>query len=114
MKVYGIKNCDTVKKALVWLENNKIEFEFIDFKKKPATEFILKKWLESTTWKELINTRGTTYRKLTEEQKGSLMNDSAAIDIMMENNSIIKRPIIEFKDKLVLGFDASKYESTFK
>lgn len=114
MKVYGIKNCDTVKKALVWLENNKIEFEFIDFKKEPATESILKKWLEKTTCKELINTRGTTYRKLTEEQKGSLMNDSAAIDIMMENNSIIKRPIIEFKDKLVLGFDASKYESTFK
>ncbi len=114
MKVYGIKNCDTVKKAFVWLENNKIDFEFIDFKKKPATETLLNSWLEKTSWKELINTRGITYRKLSEEQKSSLTNNDAAITIMLENNSIIKRPVIEFNDKFVLGFDESQYESTFK
>lgn len=110
MKMYGIKNCDTVKKACKRLEDNGVEFEFHDYKKQPPTEELLRKWCENIGIDLLINKRGTTYKKLSEEQKQSVNNEGSAIKIMIENPSIIKRPILFTGNKYIVGFNEEDYK----
>ena len=112
--VYGIKNCDTVKKALTWLKENNIAFEFHDYKKLGISEAKLQEWLKQTSWQSLVNKQGTTYKKLSDEEKSSITDDVSAIKIMLEKNSIIKRPIIEQDKILAIGFDIAQYILTFK
>lgn len=112
IKMYGIKNCQTMKKAMTYLESKGIEFEFHDYKKQGIDQASLSEWLTQKPWDEIINKRGTTWRKLTEEQKTDIDN-SKAIQLMIANPSLIKRPALMVDDKLYLGFDESLYQSIF-
>ena len=111
--VYGIPNCDTMKKARKWLDANGIDYEFHDYKKKGITKVKLKDWCKKADWEILLNRRGTTWRKLDDETKASI-NKTAAIDIMAENTSIIKRPVIETGDTILVGFSEDEYKPAFK
>lgn len=111
--MYGIKNCDTVKKAILWLNENKIPFEFHDYKKEGITSAKLKEWHQQVGWETLLNRKGTTYRNLSEDEK-KITTATAALKIMKEQTSIIKRPVIEGGKNLVVGFDKDVYHATFK
>ena len=113
MKLYGIANCDTVKKARAWLENNGVQFEFHDFKKHGVTHALLASWLKQVSWEELVNRKGITWRKLTDEEKASVKDDASAIALMLEKTSVIKRPVLELNNKIYLGFDETHYRSLF-
>lgn len=106
MIIYGIKNCDTVKKALTWLNEKGVGFEFHDYKKEGVAEEKLKNWCQQVGWEILLNKKGTTWRKLNEAEQVSVTNEATAIKIMMNNTSIIKRPVLEKAGKvLAVGFD---------
>lgn len=109
LNVYGIKNCNTVKKALDWLSQNNIAYNFHDFKKEPATLEKLQEWEKLTTWDTLLNKKGTTWKKLSPEEQQSVINADTANVVLLKNNSMIKRPIIELEDSLILGFDENIY-----
>lgn len=108
IKLYGIPNCDTIKKARKWLKDNNIDFDFHDYKKLGVPEKELKAWVKHVGWETLLNKRGTTWRKLDDDTKNSV-NEVAAIQIMLDNPSIIKRPVL-VKDKTILvGFKENDY-----
>jgi len=110
MTVYGIKNCSTVKSALDWLRKHNIEFEFHDYKAKGITDAKLKSWCKQVGWESLVNKRGTTWRQLDEKVQAKVTSESAAIELMKEKTSVIKRPLIEINDSVVLlGFDEKEY-----
>lgn len=111
IRIYGIKNCSTVKKALDWLEKNGKEFEFIDYKKKPVSEEKLKDWEKQVSWDLLLNKKGTTWRKLPKEIQDSVTDAKSANAVLLENNSMIKRPIIEHGEDLIIGFDEEDYNA---
>jgi arsenate reductase (glutaredoxin) len=111
MIIYGIKNCNTVKTALDWLKKNMVEIEFHDYKTKGISEAKLKQWSKEVGWEKLVNTRGTTWRQLDEATRQKVTNEAAAIALMMERTSVIKRPLIEKDNKIVaLGFDEAVYK----
>ena len=113
--VYAIPNCNTVKKALDWLQKNKIAYEFHDYKKKGITATILTNWCKQVGWEALVNKKGTTWRQLTPDVQASITTQKAAIALMLEKTSIIKRPLIEEEGKiLVLGFDEIEYKKALK
>lgn len=109
MKVYGIKNCDTVKKALNWLDDHKIPYEFHDFKKLGVSKEKLEEWSAQIGWEPLLNKRGTTWKKLETEVQNKIQDKSNAFRLMQEKTSIIKRPVIEGAKSLILGFDEATY-----
>ena len=109
IKMYAIKNCNTVKKAISWLDDNAIEFEFIDYKKHGADRNLLQAWCDQFGWEKVMNRAGMTYRKLDADVKESL-DEAKAIEIMLEKTSIIKRPILVAGDKVLLGFKPDEYE----
>jgi arsenate reductase len=112
--VYGIKNCNTVKNALDWLKKNKVEFEFHDYKAKGADPAKLKTWSSQIGWEKLVNKKGTTWRQLDEKVQNKVTSEKTAIDLMLEKTSVIKRPLIESKGKVVaLGFDEAEYKKAF-
>jgi Spx/MgsR family transcriptional regulator len=115
MIVYGIKNCNTVKSALQWLRENKIDFEFHDFKTKGISEAKLKTWCSQKGWDAMVNKRGTTWRQLPAETQLKVINQSTAIALMKDKTSVIKRPVIESADSiLALGFDPDVYRKVIK
>ncbi|HYK75436.1 MAG TPA: ArsC family reductase [Daejeonella sp.] len=109
MKIYGIPNCNTVKKALDWLKANQIDFEFHDFKKLGISESKLKTWADELGWESLINKRGTTWKKLDLEVQHSITTPEAAFALMQDKTSVIKRPVLETNNGLLLGFDGQAY-----
>jgi arsenate reductase (glutaredoxin) len=114
MTVYGIKNCNTVKSALDWLKNRKVEFEFHDYKSKGITEAKLKAWSKQVGWESLVNKRGTTWRQLDEGVQKKVSSETAAINLMKDKTSVIKRPLIERDGKVIaLGFDEADYKKVF-
>jgi Spx/MgsR family transcriptional regulator len=115
MTVYGIKNCNTVKSALDWLKKKKVEFEFHDYKAKGITEAKLKEWSRQVGWESLVNKRGMTWRQLDESAQKKVTSEKAAIKLMKEKTSVIKRPLVESNGKVVvLGFDEVEYARKFK
>jgi arsenate reductase (glutaredoxin) len=111
MIVYGIKNCNTVKSALDWLKKHKVEIEFHDYKSKGITEAKLRRWAKQVGWESLVNKRGTTWRQLDEAVQSKITGEDAAIALMREKTSVIKRPLIEKDDKVIaLGFEESAYK----
>lgn len=113
--VYAIPNCNTVKKALDWLQKNKIAYEFHDYKKKGITATVLTNWCKQVGWETLVNKKGATWRQLTPDVQASITTQKAAIALMMEKTSIIKRPLIEENGKiLALGFDETEYKKALK
>jgi Spx/MgsR family transcriptional regulator len=109
IKIYGIPNCDTMKKARRWLEANGIDYDFHDYKKLGVPEKNLKNWVNQTGWETILNKRGTTWRKLDDEVKGNI-DEAAAIQVMLNNPSIIKRPVLESGKLLLIGFNEDQYK----
>ncbi|TCV90140.1 ArsC family reductase [Sulfurirhabdus autotrophica] len=110
MKLYGIPNCNTVKKARVWLSEQGQTVEFHDFKKQGVSEALLKNWVKLAGWEKLVNRKGTTWRQLPDGIKNSIDNEAAAIQLMMEKSSVIKRPVLENNGKIAVGFDETIYQ----
>ena len=113
MKLYGIPNCDTVKKARAWLETRGVEYEFHDYKKLGVDSALLARWMADVGWEKIINRTGQTWRKLSETEKTKIMDAVPAIKLAQTNLSIIKRPIFEHQGQLVLGFTESEYDNIF-
>lgn len=114
MTLYGIKNCNTVKSAVEWLKKKKVEFDFHDYKAKGITGEKLKEWSKQVGWENLVNKRGTTWRQLGPDIQKTITNEKAAIALMKEKTSVIKRPLIEKDGKVVaLGFDEEAFQKTF-
>ena len=110
MIVYGIKNCNTVKSALDWLKKKRVDFEFHDYKSKGITEAKLRSWSKQVGWGNLLNKRGTTWRQLGEPVQKKITNEKAAIELMLEKTSVIRRPLIEQNGKVILlGFDDEEF-----
>ncbi len=108
-EVYGISNCNTVKKARNWLQENHVPYTFHDFKKEGVTVKKLQEWCKVFGWQNLVNKAGTTWKKLSEEEKEGITNQSAAIKLMMTNTSIIRRPVIEADGSCLIRFDEEEY-----
>ncbi|MEP3348953.1 MAG: ArsC family reductase [Marinomonas sp.] len=106
--IYGIKNCDTMKKAFRWLEEHKIEYRFHDYKKEALETETAKAWIDELGWESIINKRGTTWRKLDEGTKSS-MNNELAVETVINQPSMIKRPLIIANGKIHLGFNSDEY-----
>lgn len=109
--LYGIPNCDSVKKARRWLDDAGISYTFHDYKKQGITEAKLKAWSKEQSWEQLLNTRGTTWRKLDESLRENITQGSA-IKLMKEHTSMIKRPVIEGGETLLIGFDKASYKDS--
>lgn len=115
MIVYGIPNCNTVKKAMTWLAGHNFKPEFHDFKKKGVTAQKLDQWCEAFGWERMLNKKGTTWKKLSPEIQESVIDKQTAIAVMLVNNSAIKRPIVEVDNKpVLLSFSEDEYQSHFK
>jgi len=108
IKLYGIPNCDTIKKARKWLKDNGVDYEFYDYKKLGVPEKELKNWVKQVGWETLLNKRGTTWRKLDDNTKNSV-DEKSAIQIMLANPSIIKRPVLIKGQVLLVGFSTNDY-----
>jgi len=108
IKLYGIPNCDTIKKARNWLKDNNIDYEFHNYKNQGVPEKELISWVKKLGWEIILNKRGTTWRKLDDKTKDSVTEESA-IKIMLDNPSIIKRPVLVKNDLLLVGFKADEY-----
>ena len=104
IQVYGIKNCDTVKKAIVYLNDCGIDYQFIDFRQNPISQQLLKKMVESVGWELLINKRSTTYRSLSEEEKSNIN-----YDLVLKLPTLIKRPVLIQGEKTIIGFSEQQY-----
>ena len=115
MKLYGIPNCNTVKKARDWLSQHDIKVEFHDFKKHGLSAEIAQNWLAQTEWERLVNRSGLTWRGLDEQRKQQVCDADQALALMLEKTSVIKRPLLEHEGKLLhIGFDAAAYTQIFK
>jgi Spx/MgsR family transcriptional regulator len=110
--MYGIKNCDTIKKARKWLDTNGVEFVFHDYRKDGLTNELLNTLESSLGWEAMVNKRGTTWRKLPDETKDS-MDKALAVQTMLDNPAIIKRPILDAGKALELGFSDTTYQQLF-
>lgn len=105
MKIYGIKNCNTMQKAFKALDDKKITYVFHDYKKLGIDEATLKQWCKEVGYEKLINKSGLTWKKLDEATKASVKDEKTAIALMMQYTSMIKRPIIDTGKSLILGFN---------
>jgi Spx/MgsR family transcriptional regulator len=109
LKIYGIKNCDSVRKALKFLKAHEIPFEFIDFRETPVRQETIDEWLEKSDIKTLFNTRGTTYRTLKLKEKN--LSDDEKRQWLAKENMLIKRPVITFEKQVIIGYNESKYQN---
>jgi Spx/MgsR family transcriptional regulator len=110
IKIYGIPNCDTMKKAMKWLNDHDLAYEFHDYKKWGVPENDLKLWVQNAGWEVVLNKRSTTWKNLDDKSKKGL-NEHSAIRIMLENPSSIKRPVLVDGKKLIIGFKENEYKT---
>ena len=113
IQLYGIPNCDTVKKARKWLEEHSVDFQFVDFKKSPPQVDTISKWLEQIPLEVLLNKRGTTWRKLDGQAQAAAATADGAVRLMAEQPSIIKRPVLEKEGRVFVGFSEENYQEIF-
>ena len=113
MNLYGIPNCTTVKKARAWLADHALDVAFHDFKKQGVDAAWLRAVMAQTGWQALVNTRGTTWRKLTDAEKSAVTDEASAIDLMLAQPSVIKRPVLERDGRYYLGFAEDHYQTLF-
>ena len=107
--LYGIPNCDTVKKARAWLAAQGVDYRFHDFKKDGVPEAALREWVRQLGWQPLVNRQGTTWRKLEAGEQAAVHDDASAIALMQRQASVIKRPVVEWGTATTVGFDAQKW-----
>lgn len=112
MIFYGIKNCDTVKKARAWLDGRGVAYDFHDYKTAGIKRDVLTGWIRAVGWELLLNRAGTTFKKLPLKDKEGLTGDKA-MSLMLAQPSMIKRPVLEVGGKLLVGFKPAEYEKTF-
>ena len=110
--MYAIPNCNTVKKARSWLDEHAIDYDFHDYKKAGTDRQQLAAWVDEFGWDKIVNTRGMTWRKLDQQTRDS-MDATAAVALMEEKPSIIKRPLLVIGKQKILGFDETTYSQTF-
>lgn len=110
--IYGIKNCDTMKKARSWLDEHGVETTFHDYKVRSIDREHLDAWCDATGWETVLNRAGTTFKKLDDEQKADLTREKA-IALMLEQPSMIKRPVLETDGKIIVGFKPETYANIF-
>ena len=111
--LFGIPNCDTVKKARKWLDAQAIGYGFHDYKKQGVPEAKLRQWVAEQGWEPILNRRGTTFRQLAEADKADIDADKA-VRLMLANPSMIKRPVVEHGGGLLVGFDAAAWERALR
>ena len=111
--LFGIPNCDQVKRARSWLTDHGIEYTFHDFKKAKLSRRVVAHWLETIDWTMLVNRKGTTWRGLAEDRRASVTDADAATLLMLESPSIVKRPVLQYGARTVVGFDPVQYETLF-
>ncbi|WP_283195653.1 ArsC family reductase [Rhizobium sp. AN80A] len=111
--IYGIKNCDTMKKARTWLEEHDVGYDFHDYKASGIDRAHLEKWTQEAGWETVLNRAGTTFRKLPDDARENLDREKA-IALMLEQPSMIKRPVVEADGKLLVGFKPEIYGGFFK
>jgi len=111
IKVYGIKNCDSVKKALSFFKKHDLEYELHDFKIDPVTCDKVSSWLQEVDMKTLFNSRSTTYRNF--KLKEMNLDETAQKEWLCKENLLIKRPVIEFNDKVIVGFNEDNFKGVF-
>ena len=112
--LYGITNCESVKKARAWLDTNGHPYSFHDFKKAGLDKAIVATWLTQVSWEILVNKKGTTWRGLPDATKAGVVNAASATALMLENTSVIKRPVLCKNNQVLVGFDADLYKKTLK
>jgi len=110
--MYGIKNCDTIKKARTWLESRKVDYDFHDYKSAGIDRAMLEGWAKKVGWEVLLNRAGTTFKKLPDADKENL-TEKKAVALMLAQPSMIKRPVLEAKGKLTVGFKPEEYKKLF-
>lgn len=111
--LYGISNCDTVRKARKWLKEREIEHEFHDFRKDGLNPVQLRTWVAELGWETLVNKRGTTWRNLPETTRNN-MDETLALAVMEDQPAIIKRPVLETAGEVIVGFSADRYRQLFQ
>ncbi|MEF1254133.1 ArsC family reductase [Vibrio sp. M260112] len=110
--MYGIPNCDTIKKAKKWLEAEGVEYNFHDYRKQGIDKAMVETFCQQLGWENVVNKRGTTFRQLSQEQKDNL-DQNSAIELLVEQPAMIKRPILVTNDTYHLGFKADQYAAIF-
>ena len=113
LKIYGIKNCDTMTKAFAWLEANNVAFEFIDYKKAGVVQNTLADWNQRAGWTQLLNTRGMMWKRLSEEERVDV-DETKALALMADYPTLIKRPVLDTGSELIVGFDPERYTAELK
>ncbi|OGU23852.1 MAG: arsenate reductase [Hydrogenophilales bacterium RIFOXYD1_FULL_62_11] len=113
MTLYGIPNCTTVKKARAWLADHQLDVAFHDFKKQGVDPAWLARVAAQTGWQALLNTRGTTWRKLSDAEKAAVSDEASALALMQAQSSVIKRPLLEIEGTYHLGFSEAQYQDLF-
>ncbi|MEZ2132607.1 MULTISPECIES: ArsC family reductase [unclassified Sinorhizobium] len=111
--IYGIKNCDTMKKARSWLEDHGVAYDFHDYKALGIDRDHLQKWISEAGWETVLNRAGTTFRKLPDADRADLTEEKA-IALMLAQPSMIKRPVLEANGELLIGFKPESYAALFK
>lgn len=110
IKIYGIKNCDTVKKSLKWLDDRGLKYQFHDYKKAGVDEKKLADFVEEFGFEKIVNRKGTTWRMLDALEQNKVVDKISAIKLMLEKPSIIKRPLVEFGCVRLVGFDENEWQ----
>ncbi|HSI28519.1 MAG: ArsC family reductase [Methylophilus sp.] len=114
MKLYGIPNCSTVKKARAWLDQHAIAYEFHDFKKLGLDAATGQQWLTQQPWEKLVNRSGMTWRNLSDAEKNAVVDATSALPLMQDKTSVIKRPVLVNQEQiLALGFNEADYSQLF-
>ena len=111
--LYGIPNCDKVRAARKWLQENGIEYVFVDFKRTPPTPELLTRWLRAHDSCNLLNTRGTTWRRTPADVKKAIIDEPGTLEYLVTNPSAIKRPILDTGTATLVGFDPEAYQALF-
>ena len=112
MKLFGIKNCDTVKKARRWLDEHQITYHFHDLRTDGLDQSIIQQWLNYVSWEQLLNKRGTAWRKLEDPRKDEL-DQQSAVELMLLHPTLIKRPVIEDASGVSIGFNESDFQARY-
>ncbi|MBK0383137.1 Spx/MgsR family RNA polymerase-binding regulatory protein [Pedobacter sp. SD-b] len=113
VKIFGIPNCGSVKKAKTFFEQNKIDYDFHDYKKLGVSQQNLEKWCKEFGWEKVLNKKGLTWRNLDEIIKIEVKDAASAIKLMKDNTSTIKRPVVESAKGNIIGFNEEEYEQLF-
>lgn len=114
MQLYGIANCNTVKKARSWLDEQGLTYTFIDFKKQAPDTALLQEWINKLGWQPLINRQGTTWRQLDTKTQAGITDAASAIALMLAKPSVIKRPVWVNGDQVTVGFSPEHYASLLR